>query len=211
MDDYNTQREPLILKEYGRNIQNLVNYLCSIEDREKRNENAKTLVELMRQLNPSVKDSGEDQQKLWDDLVIMSDFKLDIDGPFPKPKKELLYKKPDRLRYKNKQIRFKHYGLNIHKMVEKAIAMEDPEEKEAVVIYVGRLMKSFASIWNHDNLDDAVILENIKDISNGRLSIDMNKVKENNLFEPLVREKSKNQSQNNGGQKGGKRPRRKRN
>ena len=210
MDDYNTQREPLILKEYGRNIQNLVNYLCSIEDRDKRNENAKALVELMHQLNPSVKESGEDQQKLWDDLVIMSDFKLDIDGPFPKPKRELLYKKPDRLRYKNKQIRFKHYGLNIHKMVEKAIEMEDPEEKEAAVIYIGRLMKSFASIWNHDNLDDGVILENIKDISHGKLTLDLDKVKEQNLFEVLVKDKPKDRSQNNGGQKN-KRPRRKRN
>jgi hypothetical protein len=212
MDDYNTQKEPLILKEYGRNVQKLVNYLQQIEDRDKRNHTAKALVELMKQINPTVKDGNEESQKLWDDLFIMSDFKLDIDSPFPVPKKELLYKKPDRLNYHTKDITYKHYGLNIQLMIEKAINMEDKEEKEAAVIYIGRLMKSFASLWNKENLDDDTILKNIKYMSKSLLDLDMEKVQNKNLFEHLVKEKPRKSNTNHhqrGG--GGKRPRRKRN
>jgi hypothetical protein len=208
MNDYNTQKEPLILKEYGRNVQMLVNYLDQIEDKEKRNVSAKALVDLMKQINPSIKEGSEDTQKLWDDLIIMSDFKLDVDGPFPKPKREILLRKPDRLGYKNKKILYKHYGLNIQLLVDHAKTLENKEEQEAAIIYIGRLMKSFASFWNKENLDDSVIAHNIKELSGGVLDIDINKVKENNLFNHLVREKPKNYS-NSGGKN--KRPRRKRN
>jgi hypothetical protein len=210
MNDYNTQRERLILKEYGRNVQMLVNYLSTIQDKEERNESAKALVELMKQINPSIKDGNEDNQKLWDDLIIMSDFRLDIDSPFPKPKKELLYKKPDRLRYKDKAIIYKHYGLNIQLLVDKAIEMDDKEEQEAAIVYIGRLMKSFSNLWNKENLDDGTIVKNIRELSRGLLEIDLEKVRSNNLFEHLVKErprKSNVQHQH----KGGKRPRKKRN
>lgn len=214
MNEYNTQRDRLVLKEYGRNVQMLVDYLMNIDDMDKRNASAKSLVDLMKQINPSVKEGSEDTQKLWDDLIIMSDFKLEIDGPFPKPDKEVLLKKPDRLGYKDKKIMYKHYGLNIQLMVDHALTLEDPKDQEEAVIYIGRLMKSFASIWNRDNLDDAVILHNIKELSGGKLDIDIDKVKENNLFNNLVREKPKSYSNNNdrdrdrGGRN--KRPRRKR-
>ena len=161
MNEYNTQKGPVILKEYGRNVQMLVEYLMNIQDKEKRSASAKVLVDLMKQINPSVKEGSEDTQKLWDDLVIMSDFNLDIDSPFPKPDRELLLKKPDRLGYKDKKIMYKHYGLNIQLLVDHALSMDDPEDQEAAVVYIGRLMKSFASIWNRDNLDDAVIINNI--------------------------------------------------
>jgi len=218
MNDYNTQRDRLVLKEYGRNVQMLVDYLMDIEDKDKRNASAKALVDLMKQINPAVKEGSEDTQKLWDDLFIMSDFKLEIDSPFPIPDKALLLKKPDRLGYKDKKIIFKHYGLNIQLMVDHALTLEDPKDQEEAVIYIGRLMKSFASIWNRDNLDETVILHNIKDLSGGKLDIDLNKVKENNLFNNLVREKPKSYSNNNGRERDrdrdrgrNKRPRRKRN
>jgi ArsR family metal-binding transcriptional regulator len=213
MNDYNTQRERLILKEYGRNVQMLVNYLSTIEDKEERNQSAKALVDLMKQINPSIKEGNEDNQKLWDDLIIMSDFKIDVDGPFPKPLKELLYKKPERLGYKDKSIIYKHYGLNIQLLVDKAVRMDDPEEQEAAVIYVGRLMKSFSSFWNKENLDDETIVKNIRELSRGQLEIDLEKVKNNNLFEYLVKDKGRksNHQQHQQQHKGGKRPRRKRN
>lgn len=210
MNEYNTQKGPVILKEYGRNVQMLVEYLMNIQDKEKRSASAKVLVDLMKQINPSVKEGSEDTQKLWDDLVIMSDFNLDIDSPFPKPDRELLLKKPDRLGYKDKKIMYKHYGLNIQLLVDHALSMDDPEDREAALVYIGRLMKSFASIWNKDNLDDAVIINNIKELSGGKLTIDMDKVKENNLFNNLVKEKPKSY-QNSGGGGKNKRPRRKRN
>jgi hypothetical protein len=212
MNDYNTQRERLILKEYGRNVQMLVNYLSTIQDKEERNQSAKALVDLMKQINPSIKEGSEDNQKLWDDLIIMSDFRIDIDSPFPAPKKELLYKKPEKLGYKDKNIIYKHYGLNIQLLVDKAAKMEDPEEQEAAVVYIGRLMKSFSSFWNKENLDDATIVKNIRELSRGQLEIDLEKVRNNNLFEYLVKEKprsSNHQQQQRKG--GGKRPRRKRN
>ncbi len=211
MNDYNTQREPLILKEYGRNVQNLVNYLLTIEDREKRNSYAKAIVDLMKQINPSAKEGGEDSQKLWDDLIIMSDFNLDIDSPFPYPKKELIYKKPESLEYKNRDdIRYKHYGLNVQLMIDKAVEMEDDEEREAAIIYIGRLMKSFASLWNKENLSDATIIKNIRELSGGKLDIDEEKVTSNNLFEYLVKERPKRSSAPSGGHRG-KKSRRKRN
>lgn len=210
MNDYNTQKNPVILKEYGRNVQMLVDYLNSIEDKEKRNDSAKSLVNLMKQINPSVKEGSEDTQKLWDDLIIMSDFKLDIDSPFPKPVREILLKKPDRLRYKDKSIFYKHYGLNIQLLVEHAIGIEDKNDQEAAIVYIGRLMKSFASFWNKENLDDSVIINNIRELSQGKLIIDINKVKENNLFNNLVKERPRNFTSNSGGGKG-KRPKRRRN
>lgn len=210
MNDYNTQKDPVILKEYGRNVQMLVDYLNNIQDRDKRNISAKALVDLMKQINPSVKEGSEDTQKLWDDLFIMSDFKLDVDSPFPKPKPEMLFKKPERLRYGNKAIFYKHYGLNIQLLVDYAISLEDKNEQEAAIIYIGRLMKSFASFWNRENLDDSVIINNIKELSGGKLEINIDKVKENNLFNNLLKEKPRNNPNNSGGGKG-RRPRRKRN
>ena len=189
----------------------LVDYLQSIEDNDKKNASAKVLVDLMKQINPSIKEGSEDTQKLWDDLIIMSDFELDVDGPFPKPSRDILTKKPDRLGYKDKKIMYKHYGLNIQLLVDHAMTLEDPKDQEEAVIYIGRLMKSFASIWNRDNLDDGVILHNIKELSGGKLDIDLNKVRENNLFNNLVREKPKSYSNNNDRDRGrNKRPRRKR-
>jgi hypothetical protein len=207
MNEYNTQKNGVILKEYGRNVQMLVEYLSTIEDREKRNDSAAALVILMKQINPSVKEGTEDTQKLWDDLIIMSDFKLEVDSPFPIPTREILLKKPDRLGYKNKKIRYKHFGLNIQLLADHAISLEDKNDQEAAIIYIGRLMKSFASLWNKENLDDSVIINNIKELSGGALDIDINEVRENNLFNNLVREKPRNYS-NSGGRN--KRPRRKR-
>jgi len=212
MNEYNTQKERLILKEYGRNVQMLINYLSTIDDREERNRLSQAMIDLMKQINPSIKEGNEDNQKLWDDLVIMSDFRIDIDTPFPKPKRELLYKKPDRLHYKDKSIIYKHFGLNIQLLVDKAVNMEDKEEQEAAIIYVGRLMKSFSALWNKENLDDDTIAKNIRELSRGVLEIDIEKVKNNNLFEHLVKEKPRRpNSQQQQQHKGGKRPRRKRN
>ncbi|MBR9999239.1 MAG: DUF4290 domain-containing protein [Cyclobacteriaceae bacterium] len=214
MNEYNTQKERLVLKEYGRNVQMLIDYLSTIEDKEERNMSARAMVELMKQINPSIKEGNEDNQKLWDDLIIMSDFKIDIDSPFPRPKKELLYKKPERLGYKDKSIIYKHYGLNIQLLVDKAVRMEDKEEQEAAIIYVGRLMKSFSNLWNKENLDDDTIAKNIRELSRGVVEIDIEKVKSNNLFEHLVKDKGRRptqqqQQQHKGG--GKQRPRRKRN
>lgn len=189
MNDYNSQRPALILKEYGRNMQMLVDHLRSLEDKEKRSEFAHLLIELMKLINPAARDSQESSQKLWDDLFIMSDFNLDIDSPYPMPEREILNKKPDRLEYQSTEIRFKHYGRNIQLLIKKAIELEDPEDKEAAVIHIGRLMKSFQNTWNKDNVEDPTILKNIEKMSNNVLTIDIEKVRADNLFDSMIKER----------------------
>lgn len=187
--EYNTNQPPLILREYGRNVQKLVEYLKTIQDKDKRNESAETLIELMKQVTPTVKETPETSQKLWDDLYIMSNFDIDIDAPYPIPAPEVLNKKPKRLDYSKHDVKYKHYGKNIELLIKEAIKKEDSQEREEAIIYIGKLMKSFYSSWNKEVIDDSVILENIKTISGGELSIDLDKVKEDNLFEKLYTNK----------------------
>lgn len=201
MYDYNTQRGPLVLKEYGRNIQNLVAYLKSVDDSEKRSRHGYALVELMKQINPAVRETHETNQKLWDDMHIMSDFTLEIEGPFPTPDREILDKKPLRMPYPQHSPRFKHYGRNLELLIAEALKKETPEEREASVIYIGKMMKSFAATWNKDNLDEEVIVEQIRKLSNGELTIDVEKVKQYHLFD--VQQNNQNHRQNNSGGGGG--------
>lgn len=189
MEKIDEDKNPLVLREYGRNVQKLVNYVKTIEDKEKRTRFAETLVDLMKMINPNTKDYPEYTQKVWDDLYIMSGFDLDVDGPFPMPEKSILGKKPRRMTYNTHNVRFKHYGKNVELMIEKAIALEDAEEKEAAIIAIGKLMKTFQVAWNRDNVDDAVILQNIEQLSKGNLTISIDKVKEHNLFDSLVKER----------------------
>ena len=190
-------------------MQMLIEYIRTIEDKEERTQSAYVLIELMKLINPNAKDTQENSQKLWDDLYIMADFDLDIDSPYPMPEKELLSKKPDRLGYKTTEIRYKHYGRNIQLLIEKAIELEDPEEKEAAVIHIGRLMKSFQNAWNRDNVDDDTIVKNIRSMSKGSLSIDLERVKAEGLFDSTVKEKRSRP--NNKGRRGSNGGRRRRN
>lgn len=185
MFEYNTGKSKLILKEYGRNIQKLAEHIKTIDDRNKRTQFAYTLIELMSQLNPnpSVKESGENQQKLWDDLFIMTDFTLDVDAPFPKPEPDVLFKKPRRLSYNDEPVVYKHYGKNIEKLVERACAIEDPEERKSATIYLGRLMKNFYMSWNKENIDDEVIMRHINEMAGGRLNLSIGEIKDNGLFD----------------------------
>ncbi len=189
MKDYNTARPPLILKEYGRNIQKLVAFLRTIEDAEKRTEAAYVLIELMKLINPGSKDAQETSQKLWDDMVIMSDFDIELNGPFPMPDRAILLKKPKRVAYKDTEVRFKHYGRNVELLIKKAIEIQDPEEKEAAIIYIGRLMKGFQNAWNRENVDDGTIAKDIEYLSKKQLNIDIEKVRANNLFESMIKER----------------------
>ncbi|MFY0628078.1 MAG: DUF4290 domain-containing protein [Reichenbachiella sp.] len=191
MHDYNTILDKLILKEYGRNVQMLVSHLNTIEDKAERDKKAVTLVELMRQLNPAIKDTPEIAQKIWDDIHIISDFKIDVESPFPKPDRELIEKKPEKVPYSSNEIVFKHFGRNIELLVDKAITLEDPEEQEAAIIHIGKLMKTFFSSYNKDVMEDDVVYKNIRRLSKNQLDIDMSKVKEGNLFEPQRRERRK--------------------
>jgi hypothetical protein len=201
--EYNTQRPPIILKEYGRNVQKLVEYIRNEPSREKRTEMAYTLIELIKQLTPSLKEQPENPQRLWDDLYIIADFNLDIDSPYPKPERDILFKKPKRMDYPQSPIQYKHYGKNIERLVQEAVKIEDPQEREDAIIYLGKLMKTFYSNWNKETLDDSVILKDIERMSGGKLTINIDKVREDNLFEKLYKERKKAKPQQNGARQQG--------
>jgi hypothetical protein len=204
--DYNTQRPFIILKEYGRNVQKLVEHIRNNPDKDKRTEMAYTLIELIKQLTPTIKDQPENPQRVWDDLYIIADFNLDINSPFPVPERDILFKKPDRVDYPQSNVRFKHYGKNIEKLVKEALKIQDPQEREDAIIYLGKLMKTFYGNWNKETLDDSVILKDIQAMSGGALNMTIEKVREDNLFEKLYKErKGKLKPQGNGGGERGER------
>ena len=205
MSEYNTQKPNLILKEYGRNIQKLAEYIATVEDDEKRNDYANVLVELMRQINPNISESTEYNQKLWDDLIIMSDFKANVESPFPIPDKEVLFKKPQQVRYNVNRIRYKHYGRNIDLIIQKAISTDDPEARKSFIIYLGKLMKTFYSSWNKEVVSDQIIIDHIAELSGDKLKVDLEKIQSSGMFEPLYKEKSsnrQNKKDSGGGRKG---------
>jgi hypothetical protein len=189
--EYNTQREGIILKEYGRNVQKLVNYIRTIPEKEKRTKMATTLIELIKQLAPVVKEPHENPQRMWDDLYIIADFNLDIDNPFTTPDRTILFKKPRKMEYPQSDVRFKHYGKNVERLVKEALKKETPEEREEAAIYLGKLMKTFYSNWNKETLDDSVIVKDLQIMSQGKLTLSLDKVREENLFEKLYREQRK--------------------
>ncbi len=199
MNKYNTQRDPLLHKEYGRNIQNLTKYISGIEDDEERTKYAYTLIKLMKQVIPD-NTQAETDQKYWDDLQVISGFNLNIDAPFPIPDIKTINKKPAKVPYRKDGVKLKHYGRNVELLIEKAIALEDPEEKEIAVIYIGKLMKTFQSSGTNEIVDDSVIIKNMKRLSNNALTIELEKVTAGNLFEVLY--KSKNKPRNSNSKRG---------
>jgi hypothetical protein len=200
---YANEQEIVTFREYGRNIQNMARHLLTIEDREKRNRMSITLVELMKQLNPVIGEPNDYYQKLWDHLHVMTDLKLDVDGPFPKPDSEILVKKPQTVPYRIGDAKFKHYGRSIELLVKKAIDLEDEEEKEQACIYLCRLMKMFVLSHSKDMIEDSVVIENLKKLSGGKLILDSEKVSSQNLLSINPKDILQNpqgQSQRQGGQ-----------
>jgi hypothetical protein len=201
--EYNTIRPNIILKEYGRNVQKLVEYIRNVPSKEKRTELAYTLIELIKQLTPTVKEQPENPQRVWDDLYIIANFDLDVNCPYPVPERDILFKKPDKVDYPQSQVRFKHYGKNIEKLVKEALKKEDPQEREDAIIYLGKLMKTFYANWNKEPLDDSVILKDIQEMSGGALKMTIEKVREDNLFEKLYKDRKKTGNQGKPQSQGG--------
>ena len=167
--DYNSSRKKLILPEYGRNIQKMVNHLKTIEDREERNKAARTVIGVMGNLNPHLRDVADFKHKLWDHLAIISDFQLDIDSPYETPEKESLQSKPKKVPYHQHRIKKKHYGRSIVLMIEKAVALEPGEEKEDLVKMIAYHMKKSYLTWNREAVSDEEIFSDMKTLSGGVL------------------------------------------
>jgi hypothetical protein len=168
--DYNTQRKKLPMPEYGRNIQNMVDHLFTIEDREKRNQSAQALIDVMGNLYPYLRDVAEYKHKLWDHLAIMSNFQLDIDSPYEPPSPEVLAAKPKRVPYNQHDIRLRHYGLITKKLIEVAVGMQG-EEQLILIEQIANQMKKLYMTWNKDSVEDEKIFIDLEEISENKLKV----------------------------------------
>ena len=161
----------MALPEYGRNVQKMVDHLKSIENREERNRAAKTIIQIMGNLNPQIRDMGDFRHKLWDHLAIIADFDLDIDAPFPQPEISKLTEKPKQVPYKHGDIRYLHYGRIIELMIDAASEMDEGEEKEYLTNLIVNHMKKSYITWNRGQVSDEVIIGDMKLLSAGKLKI----------------------------------------
>lgn len=161
------------MKEYGSNVQKLVEHIVSIPDKETRTKHAHILVELMRQIHPQMRDGADYSKKLWDDLYIMANFDVDVDSPYPAPPKEILGKKPLQIPYTQSKLKHKFYGRNLELLVLKAMMAETFEERKAFVSYLVKLMKSFFQSWNRDNIENTACLNQILELSGGKLKAEI--------------------------------------
>ena len=169
--EYNAEREKLIIPEYGRHIQKLVNHCIALEDREERNKMAEAIVHVMGNMQPHLRDVPDFQHKLWDQIFIMSDYRLDVDTPYPKPEREVLQAKPEPLAYPRSASKYRFYGNNIQIMIDTALTWEDGEMKDALVYAIANHMKKCYLNWNKDTVDDDVILSHLKELSGGKLTL----------------------------------------
>ena len=170
--EYNTARGPMLLPEYGRNVQNMIAHVMDIADREERNRAAQAIIEVMGQLNPHLRDVDDYRHKLWTHLFVMSDFKLDVDSPFEIPKQEELAEKPSRVPYPKSKIRFGHYGQYSQKILELAATMESEEEKEYMTGAMGNFMKKQFLVHNNNAVENTVIAEQLRELSKGVLKLE---------------------------------------
>jgi len=169
--EYNTSREEMIIPEYGRHIQKMINYASSRKAKNDRNKLAKAIISVMGNLQPHLRDVPDFQHKLWDQLFIMSDFKLDADSPFEKPSKEVLDSKPDPLSYPQSYPKYRFYGNNIKIMIDEAVKWDKGEMKEALIYTIANHMKKCFLNWNKDNVEDAVIFDHLFELSDGKIDI----------------------------------------
>ena len=168
---YNTERVKLYIPEYGRNVQKMVDYLKTIEDRQKRNEQARAIVKVMEIINPAVHLQDNYEQKLWDHLHIISGFDLDVDSPYPAPAPESLHEKPMSVPVARKPIKVAHYGRNIENFIELIAGMEDGEQKTAMIRTLATYMRQQYLIWNKDSVSDATIFQDIERLSDFRIKV----------------------------------------
>ena len=169
--EYNTNREQLIIPEYGRHIQKMINHASSRESKEERNKLAKAIISIMGNLQPHLRDVPDFQHKLWDQLFIMSDFTLDVDSPYPLPSKEVFLERPDKLNYPQNFPKYRFYGNNIKRMVDVAVNWEESEMKKELIYVIANHMKKCFLNWNKDTVTDVVIFNHLFELSDGKIDI----------------------------------------
>jgi hypothetical protein len=169
--EYNTQRGKLLISEYGRNVQKMVEMALAMDDREKRTKAAHNIVNVMALLNPQVREIADFKQKLWDHLFIISDFKIDVDSPYPVPEKSKYNERPKPLAYPTSNIRYKYYGKVMEDMIRKIADLPDGPTKDQIVHNLANFMKMSYLTWNKDSVDDSTIVNHLNELSVGKLKL----------------------------------------
>jgi hypothetical protein len=169
--EYNSLRSDLIIPEYGRHLQKLVDQMVIIEDRDRRNKAAKYIISVMGTLNPHLRDVPDFQHKLWDQLFIMADFNLDVDSPYPTPSRELLNQKPEKLAYPQNFPKYRYYGNNIKYMIDVANKWEESDLKNALILVIANHMKKCYLSWNKDTVEDEAIFKHLLELSDGKINL----------------------------------------
>ena len=170
--EYSTKREKLILPEYGRNVQNMVEHIKKINDRDLRNQAAQEIINVMGNLNPHLRDINDFKHKLWDQLAQMAEFDLDIDSPYPTPLKETFEEKPNRIPYTDGPLKYRFLGRTMQKLIKAAIEIEDKEKQDELIKVITNHMKKLYVIWNKDTVEDAYIFEKLSELSDGKLKVE---------------------------------------
>ena len=169
--EYNSERPPLMIPEYGRHLQKLINQAVVIENRDERNKMARYIIQVMGNLNPHLRDVLDFQHKLWDQLFVMSDFKLEVDSPYPILSREVLQMKPDKLEYPQAFPKYRFYGNNIKYMIDVANKWEEGDLKNALIKVIANHMKKSYLSWNKDTVKDDVIFEHLYELSDGKINL----------------------------------------
>ena len=200
--EYNSLREPLIIPEYGRHLQKLIDQVTEIKDKEERNKAAKYVISVMGSLNPHLRDVPDFQHKLWDQLFIMSDFKLDVDSPYPIPSREVLNQRPEILNYPQNFPKYRFYGNNITYMIDVAMKWEEGDLKSALILVIANHMKKCYLSWNKETVEDEVIFQHLLELSDGKINLFKTNEELSNSHNLMkVNKKVSNKSQFNSGNK----------
>ena len=192
--EYTTKQKSIILPEYGRNVQQMVEYACTIEDREERTRCAKSIIATMGNLFPYLRDVNDFKHKLWDHLAIMSDFKLDIDYPYDVMNNDNMHSKPEKVPYPDAKIKYMHYGKTLQEMI-KHIDNYEGEQREALIKLIANQMKKAYCTWNKDNVEDQKILDDLREMTDGKVSLNAENFKLSERKESFV-QRNNNQKNN---------------
>jgi hypothetical protein len=168
---YNTEAPKMVIPEYGRNVQKMIDHAITLTDKEERNKCAKAIVQVMKQINQHLKDQEDVNQKLWSHLLIMSNFELDVDFPYDKTDEIKFNSKPDKVSYPKNDIKYGHYGKIMENLIDAAVAYPEGEEKKNLTIHIANLLKTSYLLWNRDTVADVVIVKNLEQLSDGKLTV----------------------------------------
>lgn len=194
--EYNSERRHLIIPEYGRHLQKMVEEAIEIEDDKERNQVAKSIIAVMGNMQPHLRDVPDFQHKLWDQLFIISDFKLDVESPFPKPTREMLEERPEMLGYPQNFPKYRFYGNNINRMINEVKDWEEGPLKEGLVLTIANHMKKSYLNWNRDTVEDEIIFEHLRELSGGKINL-KNADEDLSDASSLIRNKKKHSGKNN--------------